>query len=107
MVVGLGPLSWRGRPPALALVDGDAGTVIFDPEPETQRLFGAALDLPESARAAFVESQTDDPEVRRESAFPAFPRQIGGTVLRQSDSRRGVVSGILLNSESGPRYRQL
>ncbi|MCK1742464.1 phosphoenolpyruvate--protein phosphotransferase [Bradyrhizobium sp. 139] len=39
MVVGLGPLSWNGQPPALALVDGDAGTVIFDPEPETRRLF--------------------------------------------------------------------
>ena len=39
MVVGLGPLSWDERPPALALVDGDAGTVIFDPEPETRRLF--------------------------------------------------------------------
>lgn len=39
MVVGLGPFSWNGRPPALALVDGDAGSVIFDPEPETRRLF--------------------------------------------------------------------
>jgi len=39
MVVGLGPLSWNGPPPALALVDGDAGSVIFDPEPETRRLF--------------------------------------------------------------------
>ena len=39
MVVGLDPLPWNGRPPALALVDGDAGTVIFDPEPETRRLF--------------------------------------------------------------------
>src|SRR3954454_12987995 len=34
MVVGLGPLPWNGPPPApaLALVDGDSGTVIFDPE---------------------------------------------------------------------------
>ncbi len=39
MVVGLGPLSWHGQPPVLALVDGDAGRVIFDPEPETIRLF--------------------------------------------------------------------
>jgi phosphotransferase system enzyme I (PtsI) len=39
MVVGLGPLSWNGQPPALALVDGDAGSVIFDPEPETRRRF--------------------------------------------------------------------
>ena len=39
MVVGLGPLSWHGQPPVLALVDGDAGRFIFDPEPETIRLF--------------------------------------------------------------------
>src|SRR5437879_5617567 len=31
MVVGLGPLSWNGQPPAVALVGGDAGTVIFVP----------------------------------------------------------------------------
>jgi phosphotransferase system enzyme I (PtsI) len=52
MVVGLGPLSWEGRPPALALVDGDAGTVIFDPEPETRRLFEHRIDAANSARAA-------------------------------------------------------
>jgi len=34
--------------------------------PEIQRLFDAALDVPESGRAAFVESQTSDPVVRRE-----------------------------------------
>jgi phosphoenolpyruvate-protein phosphotransferase (PTS system enzyme I) len=51
MVVGLGPLSWRGRPPALALVDGDAGTVIFDPEPETQRLFEHRIAAAKAARA--------------------------------------------------------
>ena len=51
MVVGLGPLSWRGRPPALALVDGDAGTVIFDPEPETQRLFEHRIAAANAARA--------------------------------------------------------
>jgi len=34
--------------------------------PEIQRLFEAALDLPESSRAAFVESQSTDPSVRRE-----------------------------------------
>jgi phosphotransferase system enzyme I (PtsI) len=51
MVVGLGPLSWQGRPPALALVDGDAGTVIFDPEPETRRLFEQRMDAANAARA--------------------------------------------------------
>jgi phosphotransferase system enzyme I (PtsI) len=51
MVVGLGPLSWKGRPPALALVDGDAGTVIFDPEPETQRLFEHRIAAANAARA--------------------------------------------------------
>ena len=51
MVVGLGPLSWDGRPPALALVDGDAGTVIFDPEPETRSLFENRM---KSARAALA-----------------------------------------------------
>jgi phosphoenolpyruvate-protein phosphotransferase (PTS system enzyme I) len=52
MVVGLGPLSWNGQPPALALVDGDAGTVIFDPEPETQRLFEHRMVAANAARAA-------------------------------------------------------
>jgi phosphotransferase system enzyme I (PtsI) len=52
MVVGLGPLSWEGRPPALALVDGDAGTVIFDPDPETRRLFEHRMDAAIAARAA-------------------------------------------------------
>jgi phosphotransferase system enzyme I (PtsI) len=52
MVVGLGPLSWEGRLPALALVDGDAGTVIFDPEPETRRLFEHRIDAANAARAA-------------------------------------------------------
>jgi phosphotransferase system enzyme I (PtsI) len=51
MVVGLGPLSWEGRPPALALVDGDAGTVIFDPEPETRRLFEQRMSAANAARA--------------------------------------------------------
>jgi phosphotransferase system enzyme I (PtsI) len=51
MVVGLGPLSWKGRPPALALVDGDAGTVIFDPEPETRRLFEQRMSAANAARA--------------------------------------------------------
>jgi phosphotransferase system enzyme I (PtsI) len=51
MVVGLGPLLWDGRTPALALVDGDAGTVIFDPEPETQRLFEHRMDAANAARA--------------------------------------------------------
>jgi phosphotransferase system enzyme I (PtsI) len=52
MVVGLGPLSWNGHPPALALVDGDAGTVIFDPEPETRRLFERRMAAANVARAA-------------------------------------------------------
>jgi phosphotransferase system enzyme I (PtsI) len=52
MVVGLGSLSWQGRPPALALVDGDAGIVIFDPEPETQRLFESRMAAANVARAA-------------------------------------------------------
>jgi phosphotransferase system enzyme I (PtsI) len=51
MVVGLGPLSWQGRPPALALVDGEAGTVIFDPEPETRRLFEQRMRAANAARA--------------------------------------------------------
>ena len=52
MVVGLGPLSWNGQPPALALVDGDAGTVIFDPEPETRRLFEQRMAAANAAQAA-------------------------------------------------------
>jgi phosphotransferase system enzyme I (PtsI) len=52
MVVGLGPLSWNGQPPALALVDGDAGTVIFDPEPETRRLFEHRMAVANAAQAA-------------------------------------------------------
>jgi phosphoenolpyruvate-protein phosphotransferase (PTS system enzyme I) len=52
MVVGLGPLSWNGRPPGLALVDGDAGMVIFDPEPETRRLFESRMAAANAARAA-------------------------------------------------------
>jgi len=51
MVVGLGPLSWEARPPALALVDGDAGTVVFDPEPETRRLFEHRMSVANAARA--------------------------------------------------------
>jgi phosphotransferase system enzyme I (PtsI) len=52
MVVGLGALSWNGQPPALALVDGDAGTVIFDPEPETRRLFEQRVAAANAALAA-------------------------------------------------------
>jgi phosphotransferase system enzyme I (PtsI) len=51
MVVGLGPLSWEERPPALALVDGDAGTVIFDPQPETRRLFEQRMNAANDMRA--------------------------------------------------------
>jgi len=59
MVVGLGPLSWNGRPPALALVDGDAGTVIFDPEPETQRLFEHRMAAANAARVAADAGRTE------------------------------------------------
>ena len=52
MVVGLGPLIWNGHPPALALVDGDSGTVIFDPEPETRRLFEQRMAAANAALAA-------------------------------------------------------
>jgi phosphotransferase system enzyme I (PtsI) len=51
MVVGLGPLSCNGHPPSWALVDGDAGTVIFDPEPETRRLFEHRMAAANAARA--------------------------------------------------------
>jgi phosphotransferase system enzyme I (PtsI) len=50
MVVGLGPLSWEEQPPALALVDGDAGTVIFDPQPETRRLFEQRMNAANDVR---------------------------------------------------------
>jgi phosphoenolpyruvate-protein phosphotransferase (PTS system enzyme I) len=59
MVVGLGPLSWNGPPPALALVDGDAGTVIFDPEPGTQRLFEHRMAVANAARAAADVGRTE------------------------------------------------
>jgi phosphotransferase system enzyme I (PtsI) len=52
MVVGLGPLPWSGRPPSLALVDGDAGTVIFDPQPETRRLFEHRMAVADASRIA-------------------------------------------------------
>ena len=51
MVVGLGPLPWNGQPPALALVDGDSGTVVFDPEPETLHLFEQRMAAATAARA--------------------------------------------------------
>src|SRR5207249_853118 len=60
MVVGLGPLSWNGQPPALALVDGDAGSVIFDPEPETRRLFEQRMVAANAALAA-AEAGGDKP----------------------------------------------
>lgn len=52
MVVGLGPLPWNGQPPSLALVDGDAGTVIFDPKPETRRLFERRMAAATAAQIA-------------------------------------------------------
>ncbi|MCK1389158.1 phosphoenolpyruvate--protein phosphotransferase [Bradyrhizobium sp. 1] len=51
MVVGLGPLPWNGQP-SLALVDGDAGTVIFDPKPETRRLFEHRMAAANAAQIA-------------------------------------------------------
>ncbi len=72
MVVGLGTLSWEERPPALALVDGDAGTVIFDPEPETRRLFEHRMSAANAARAVADAG-------RAEPAFTAGGRRI--TVL--------------------------
>jgi phosphoenolpyruvate-protein phosphotransferase (PTS system enzyme I) len=59
MVVGLGPLSWNGHPPSLALVDGDAGTVIFDPEPETLRLFEHRVAAANVVRAAADAGRTE------------------------------------------------
>jgi phosphoenolpyruvate-protein phosphotransferase (PTS system enzyme I) len=59
MVVGLGPLSWNGHPPSLALVDGDAGTVIFDPEPETLRLFEHRVAAANAARAVADAGRTE------------------------------------------------
>ncbi|MGY3548549.1 phosphotransferase system enzyme I (PtsI) [Bradyrhizobium sp. USDA 4472] len=52
MVVGLGPLPWNGQPPSVALVDGDAGTVIFDPKPETRRLFEDRMAAANAAQIA-------------------------------------------------------
>jgi phosphotransferase system enzyme I (PtsI) len=56
MVVGLGSLPFNGQTsavaPALALVDGDAGTVIFDPEPETRHHFERRMAAAAAARAA-------------------------------------------------------
>jgi phosphotransferase system enzyme I (PtsI) len=72
MVVGVGPLSWDGRPPALALVDGDAGIVIFDPEPETRRQFECRMESALAARALADAGRT-------KPAFTADGRRI--TVL--------------------------
>lgn len=52
MVVGLGPLPWNGQPPSLALVDGDTGSVIFDPKPETRRLFEQRMAAARAAQVA-------------------------------------------------------
>jgi len=53
MVVGLGALPWPSdSPPTLALLDGDAGTVIFDPEPETRRRFEQRMMAANAARLA-------------------------------------------------------
>jgi phosphoenolpyruvate-protein phosphotransferase (PTS system enzyme I) len=59
MVVGVGPLSWKGRTPALALVDGDTGTVIFDPEPETRRMFELRMASANAVRAAAEAGRTE------------------------------------------------
>jgi phosphoenolpyruvate-protein phosphotransferase (PTS system enzyme I) len=60
MIVGLGPLTWNGGSPALALVDGDAGTVIFDPEPETRRMFELRMAAANAMRVA-AEADRDEP----------------------------------------------
>src|SRR5262249_44980677 len=52
MVVGLGPLEWNGRPPTLALVDGDTGRVLFDPGPEPRNLLDQRMAAANIARAA-------------------------------------------------------
>ncbi|WP_456839263.1 phosphoenolpyruvate--protein phosphotransferase [Bradyrhizobium sp. USDA 4486] len=52
MVVGLGPLPWSGQPPSLALVDGDTGSVIFDPKPETRRQFEQRMAAARAAQIA-------------------------------------------------------
>jgi phosphotransferase system enzyme I (PtsI) len=57
MVVGLGPLPLNGRP-VLALVDGDAGTVIFDPEPETRRRFEQRMGAAAVARGVAEAGRT-------------------------------------------------
>jgi phosphotransferase system enzyme I (PtsI) len=44
----------------LALVDGDAGTVIFDPEPETRRMFELRMAAANVVRAA-AEAGRDEP----------------------------------------------
>jgi phosphotransferase system enzyme I (PtsI) len=62
MVVGLGPLSWEDGIPAMALVDGDAGTVILDPEPETRRHFERRMAAAAAARAA-AEADSTKPAI--------------------------------------------
>lgn len=52
MVVGLGPLPWNGMPPTHAIVDGETGIVIFDPEPETRRRFEDRVAANRAADAA-------------------------------------------------------
>jgi len=69
MVVGLGSLSWSGHPPSMALVDGDTGTVIFDPEPETLRLFEHRMAAANAARSAAAAG-------RAEPAYTADRRPI-------------------------------
>jgi phosphotransferase system enzyme I (PtsI) len=59
MVVGLGAFSWNGHPPSLALVDGDTGTVIFDPEPETLRLFEHRVAAANAKRAVADAGRTE------------------------------------------------
>jgi len=73
--------------------------------PEIQRLFDAALDLPASARTAFVESQEADPAVRREVlslllhdglAEPFFAgaiRSEASSLVSSLDLREGLAIG--------------
>jgi len=73
--------------------------------PEIERLFEAALDLPENARAAFLESQDADPAVRREvlslllhdeSAETFFAREIrneASSLVSSADLHEGLTIG--------------
>ena len=96
MVVGLGALPLNGTAPVLApttaLVDGDAGTVIFDPEPETRRQFEQRMAIAAAARAEADAS-------RARPALTADGRRIGvllniAAPEELSDLDPGICDGI-------------